>query len=94
MIFAQCLSLLQEKYSFNLSLSLSLPLSLFLSSAVTEPIYHSQLARDYLQKHVNPVLTTGLTQLCKKKPEDPLVRRITRVPSSSSCPDTISIACM
>jgi len=39
---------------------------------ITEPIQHGQPARDYLQKHVNPVLTKGLSELCKQKPEDPL----------------------
>ena len=42
--------------------------------AVTEPIYGGQLARDYLQMKVNPVLVQGLTQLCKEKPEDTVVR--------------------
>ncbi|CAI8050063.1 Nucleoside diphosphate kinase homolog 5 [Geodia barretti] len=39
---------------------------------VTEPVYGGQLARDYLQAKVNPVLVQGLTQLCKQKPEDPV----------------------
>ena len=29
-------------------------------------------ARDYLAKHVNPTLTSGLTALVKAKPEDPV----------------------
>ena len=44
-------------------------------TATVEPIQHGQSARDYLQKHVNPVLTKALAELCKQKPEDPLVRR-------------------
>ena len=44
-----------------------------LSPAVTEPIYGGQLARDYLEKRVNPVLVQGLTELCKQKPEDAVV---------------------
>ena len=46
--------------------------------AVTEPVYGGQLARDYLQKKVNPVLVQGLTELSKQKPEDPVVRLIER----------------
>ena len=42
-------------------------------TALTEPLYHGQLAKDYLQRTVNPTLIKGLTQLCKQKPEDPLV---------------------
>lgn len=41
---------------------------------ITEPVYSGQLARDYLQKSVNPVLLKGLTQLCREKPTDPVVR--------------------
>lgn len=44
-----------------------------LTVAITEPIYHGQDGRDYLQRKVNPVLINGLTKLCKQKPEDPLV---------------------
>lgn len=40
---------------------------------ITEPIYSGILARDYLNKYVNPVLVKGLTQLCKEKPLDPTV---------------------
>ena len=41
---------------------------------MTEPVYGGHLARDYLQKKVNPVLVQGLTELCKQKPEDAIVR--------------------
>ncbi len=41
--------------------------------SITEPVYTGQLAKDYLQRNVNPVLVKGLTELCKKKPEDPVV---------------------
>ena len=37
---------------------------------ITEPIYRGVLAKDYLNKYVNPVLVKGLTQLCKEKPQD------------------------
>ena len=47
---------------------------LFSFTALTEPLYHGQLAKEYLQKTVNPILIRGLTELCKQKPEDPLVR--------------------
>lgn len=40
---------------------------------VTEPVYTGQLAKDYLQQYVSPVLARGLTQLCIQKPVDPLV---------------------
>ena len=46
---------------------------LYFTLALTEPLYHGQLAKDYLQRTVNPTLIKGLTQLCKQKPEDPLV---------------------
>ena len=46
-------------------------------AALTEPLYHGQLAKDYLQRTVNPTLIKGLTQLCKQKPEDPLVNSCT-----------------
>ena len=53
-----------------------------LSPAVTEPIYGGQLARDYLEKRVNPVLVQGLTELCKQKPEDAVVCSISLQPFS------------
>lgn len=46
---------------------------MFSNVAVTEPVYGGQLARDYLQKRLNPVLVQGLTELCKQKPEDAVV---------------------
>ena len=46
-------------------------------AAITEPLYHGQDGRDYLQRKVNRVLINGLTKLCKQKPEDPLVRACT-----------------
>ena len=45
-------------------------------AALTEPLFHGQLAKDYLQRTVNPTLIKGLTQLCKQKPEDPLVTHV------------------
>ena len=33
-----------------------------------------QAAKDYLAKAVNPTLLKGLTELCKQKPRDPVVR--------------------
>eukprot|EP01137_Pigoraptor_chileana_P010840 Opistho-2@4133 len=36
------------------------------------PIATGPDARDYLAKNVNPTLLQGLTELCKKKPADPL----------------------
>ena len=40
---------------------------------VVEPIPVGQVARDYLAKAVNPTLLKGLTELCKQKPQDPVV---------------------
>ncbi|KAJ8254612.1 hypothetical protein GJAV_G00194970 [Gymnothorax javanicus] len=41
-------------------------------SSVIEPIPKGELAKDYLNRFVNPTLLTGLTELCKRKPADPL----------------------
>ena len=38
-----------------------------------EPVATGQAAKDYLSKSVNPTLLKGLTDLAKKKPEDPVV---------------------
>ena len=35
------------------------------TAALTEPLYHGQLAKDYLQRTVNPTLIKGLTELRK-----------------------------
>lgn len=40
---------------------------------VVEPVQTGQAARDYMSRAVNPTLLKGLTQLCKKKPQDPIV---------------------
>ncbi|XP_077319173.1 nucleoside diphosphate kinase homolog 5 [Lithobates pipiens] len=37
-----------------------------------EPVPTGSAARDYLSLFVNPTLLTGLTELCKQKPADPL----------------------
>ena len=41
---------------------------------ILEPLLNTTEATEYLQKNVNPVLLRGLTQLCKEKPVDPIVR--------------------
>ena len=41
---------------------------------IVEPIPAGQAAKDYLAKVVSPTLLRGLTELCKQKPEDPVVR--------------------
>lgn len=64
--------------------------SLFLG--VVEPIPVGQAAKDYLARHVNPTLLKGLTELCKKKPKEPIVNnrfftdccQISRTPSPFS----------
>lgn len=43
-------------------------------TVVLEPLLDTTEASEYLQKNVNPILLRGLTQLCKEKPVDPLVR--------------------
>ena len=81
-VMAYCTEFMPKKYPCSLRIELclwdtvekSLQL-LCVPLATTEPIYHGQSARDYLLKHVNPVLTKGLTELCKEKPKDPLVRQ-------------------
>lgn len=45
----------------------------FFPDSVVEPIPVGQVARDYLAKAVNPTLLKGLTELCKKKPADPVM---------------------
>ena len=40
---------------------------------VIEPLSVGQSAKDYLSKEVNPTILAGLTELCKKKPGDPVV---------------------
>lgn len=40
---------------------------------IVEPIPVKQAAKDYLERAVNITLLAGLTELCKKKPEDPVV---------------------
>lgn len=38
-----------------------------------EPVPVGQAARDYLKRQVNPTLLKGLTELCKNKPQDPVI---------------------
>ena len=38
-----------------------------------EPVATGQAAKDYLTRTVTPTLLKGLTELCKKKPADPIV---------------------
>ena len=42
-------------------------------TGVVEPVPMGQAAKDYLAKAVNPTLLKGLTDLCKQKPQDPVV---------------------
>jgi len=46
---------------------------LFVTAATVEPILSGQAARDYLAQAVNPTLLKGLTELCKRKPQCPVV---------------------
>jgi len=41
--------------------------------ATVEPIMSGQMARDYLAQAVTPTLLKGLTELCKQKPQQPVV---------------------
>lgn len=40
---------------------------------VVEPVATGQSAKDYLTRAVNPTLLSGLTELAKMKPKDPIV---------------------
>ena len=42
---------------------------------IIEPVPVGQAAKDYLSRKVNPTLLKGLTELCKQKPSDPVVRK-------------------
>ncbi|MBN3297348.1 nucleoside diphosphate kinase homolog 5 [Amia ocellicauda] len=39
--------------------------------SIIEPIPLGSAAKDYLSRFINPTLLAGLTELCKRKPEDP-----------------------
>ncbi|XP_049641994.1 nucleoside diphosphate kinase homolog 5 [Suncus etruscus] len=43
------------------------------SEVIVEPIPDRQTAQDYLNLYVKPILLRGLTELCKEKPQDPLL---------------------
>lgn len=45
----------------------------FFPDCIVEPVATGQAAKDYLSKSVNPTLLKGLTDLAKKKPEDPVL---------------------
>ncbi|KAM7539363.1 hypothetical protein Aperf_G00000048365 [Anoplocephala perfoliata] len=45
----------------------------FFPDMVMEPILPTELARDYLNKNIIPTLVLGLTEVCRKKPQDPIV---------------------
>jgi len=45
----------------------------FFTDCIVEPVATGQAAKDYLSKSVNPTLLKGLTDLAKKKPEDPVL---------------------
>ncbi|XP_066918470.1 nucleoside diphosphate kinase homolog 5-like [Clytia hemisphaerica] len=45
----------------------------FFPNAILEPLPTSTEAKDYLTRDVNPTLLQGLTELCKRKPTDPLI---------------------
>ncbi|CAD5120997.1 DgyrCDS9541 [Dimorphilus gyrociliatus] len=45
----------------------------FFPDSVVEPVPVGQAARDYLKRQVNPTLLKGLTELCKNKPQDPVI---------------------
>lgn len=46
----------------------------FCFTGILEPIKVGYNAHDYLSKAVNPTLLRGLTELCKVKPINPVVR--------------------
>ncbi|KAL5964460.1 hypothetical protein TSMEX_007800 [Taenia solium] len=45
----------------------------FFPNIVMEPIPTKQYAKEYLSKNVIPTLLAGLTEVCKKKPKDPVM---------------------
>ncbi|EDO39201.1 predicted protein [Nematostella vectensis] len=45
----------------------------FFPDSIVEPVSTGQAAKDYLTRTVNPTLLKGLTELCKMKPEDPIL---------------------
>ncbi|KAG4101580.1 nucleoside diphosphate kinase 5-like protein [Neocallimastix lanati (nom. inval.)] len=45
----------------------------FFSNAIIDPLTDREEVRQFLEKELYPVLTLGLTQLCKEKPEDPIL---------------------
>ncbi|PAA87565.1 hypothetical protein BOX15_Mlig026811g3 [Macrostomum lignano] len=45
----------------------------FFPDSIVEPISIGDSAKSYLARHVNPTVLKGLTELCKKKPNDPIV---------------------
>ncbi|XP_015748137.1 PREDICTED: nucleoside diphosphate kinase homolog 5-like [Acropora digitifera] len=45
----------------------------FFPDSIVEPISTGQAAKDYLTRTVTPTLLKGLTELCKKKPADPIL---------------------
>uniref|UniRef100_A0A5K3FIF2 NDK domain-containing protein n=1 Tax=Mesocestoides corti TaxID=53468 RepID=A0A5K3FIF2_MESCO len=45
----------------------------FFPDTVIEPLMTKRAAQDYLAEKVNPTLLAGLTEVCKRKPKDPVV---------------------
>ncbi|VUZ43131.1 unnamed protein product [Hymenolepis diminuta] len=45
----------------------------FFPNTIAEPIQSAETAKDYLNKTVLPTLLPGLTEVCKRKPLDPIV---------------------
>ncbi|XP_007910603.1 nucleoside diphosphate kinase homolog 5 [Callorhinchus milii] len=48
-------------------------ISLMFPAAILEPFPTDLAAKDFLSKFVNPTLLTGLTELCKEKPAEPVI---------------------
>ncbi|ORX86756.1 nucleoside diphosphate kinase [Anaeromyces robustus] len=45
----------------------------FFSNAIIDPLSGREEVRLFLEKELYPILVLGLTQLCKEKPEDPIL---------------------
>lgn len=45
----------------------------FFPNCIVEPVSYGQDAKDYLSRTVNNTLIKGLTELCKKKPQEPIL---------------------
>ena len=60
------------------------------ASGIVEPVSKGQGSKDYLTRSVTPTLLKGLTELCKKKPADPIVSQTCNSTDKSNNATTIT----